>query len=133
MPGAGGQFAAGGVIGFISGLVGAGGAFISVPFMVWCNVALREAVGTSAALGFPIALTNTLGYVIAGRHLAPVVPGAMGYIYVPALVIVAAASVTLAPVGARVTHGIDVARLKRVFALLLCSLAGYMLYKSAPL
>ena len=66
MPGAGGQFAAGGVIGFISGLVGAGGAFISVPFMVWCNVALREAVGTSAALGFPIALTNTLGYVIAG-------------------------------------------------------------------
>ena len=131
MPGAGGLFAAGGVIGFLSGLLGAGGAFISVPFMVWCNVTLREAVGTSAALGFPIALASTLGYVIAGWHLAPALPGAHGYIYLPALLIVAAASVTLAPWGARVAHGMDVSRLKGVFALLLCSLAGYMLYKSA--
>jgi hypothetical protein len=54
MPGTGGQLAAGGVIGFLSGLVGAGGGFISVPFMTWCNVAIHNAVATSAALGFPI-------------------------------------------------------------------------------
>lgn len=130
MPGTTGQLAAGGVIGFLSGLLGAGGAFISVPFMVWCNVTLREAVGTSAALGFPIALANTVGYVIAGWNVAPALPGANGYIYVPALMIVAAASVMLAPLGARVAHRSDVVKLKRAFAFLLCSLAGYMLYKS---
>ena len=66
MPGTGGQLAAGGVIGFISGLVGAGGGFVSVPFMTWCNVAIHNAVATSAALGFPIAVANVVGYVISG-------------------------------------------------------------------
>ena len=63
MPGTAGQFAAGGFIGFLSGLVGAGGGFISVPFMTWCNVAIHSAVATSAALGFPIAVANVVGYI----------------------------------------------------------------------
>src|SRR5687767_8584863 len=66
LPGPAGRFAAGGVIGFVSGLVGAGGGFVSVPFMTWCNVTMHNAVATSAALGFPIALANTVGYVIGG-------------------------------------------------------------------
>ena len=65
MPGRAGQFGAGAGIGLLSGLVGAGGGFISVPFMTWCNVAIHNAVATSAALGFPIALANTVGYLIA--------------------------------------------------------------------
>jgi uncharacterized protein len=130
MPGVGGQLAAGGVIGFLSGLLGAGGAFISVPFMVWCNVPIRAAVGTSAALGFPIAMANTLGYIIAGWQLPPALPGAMGYLYLPALLVVACASVSVAPLGARVAHGSDVARLKRAFAVLLCLLAAYMFYQA---
>ncbi|MFO1233235.1 MAG: sulfite exporter TauE/SafE family protein, partial [Paenacidovorax caeni] len=48
MPGTAGQLAAGGTIGFLSGMVGAGGGFISVPFMVWCNVPIHQAVATSA-------------------------------------------------------------------------------------
>ena len=130
MPGALGQTAVGAAIGFLSGLVGAGGAFMSVPFMVWCNVPIRQAVGTSAALGFPIALANTVGYLIGGRHLEPALPGAFGYLYVPAIAIISLASMSLAPVGAGVAHRADVKRLKRVFALLLFGLAGYMAYKS---
>ncbi len=126
MPGPLGQTAVGGLIGLVSGLVGAGGAFLSVPFMTWCNVPIRQAVGTSAALGFPIALANTVGYLVAGRALAPALPGAFGYLYLPALVVVAAASTTLAPLGARVAHRTDVAKLKRVFSLLLFGLAAYM-------
>jgi uncharacterized protein len=68
--GTAGQLGAGGVIGFLSGLVGAGGGFVSVPFMTWCNVAIHNAVATSAALGFPIALANALGYVVAGQGVA---------------------------------------------------------------
>ncbi len=127
MPGWPGQTAVGAGIGFVSGLLGAGGAFLSVPFMVWCNVPIRHAVGTSAALGFPIALAATTGYVIGGWQLPPALPGAFGYLYLPALVVVATASVTMAPLGARVAQRIETRVLRRLFALLLLGLAGYML------
>lgn len=127
MPGWLGQTAAGGGIGFLSGLLGAGGAFVSVPFMTWCNVPIRQAVGTSAALGFPIAVASTAGYVIGGWQLPAALPGALGYLYLPALLLIASASVLMAPLGARAAHGMDVAKLKRLFALLLLGLAGYML------
>jgi uncharacterized membrane protein YfcA len=129
MPGRLGQGAAGAAIGFLSGLVGAGGAFISVPFMTWCNVPIHNAVATSAALGFPIALASTVGYVIGGWSLPQALPGAFGYLYLPALLVIASSSVLTAPLGARIAHGMDVGRLKRVFAVMLYLLAAYMLYK----
>ncbi len=130
MPGAAGSLGAGGAIGFISGLVGAGGGFISVPFMAWCNVAMHQAVATSAALGFPIALANTVGYLIGGRSVTSGLPGAVGYLWLPALVVIACASVLTAPLGARTAHAMNVAQLKRVFALVLYGLAAYMLTKA---
>ncbi|NML14637.1 sulfite exporter TauE/SafE family protein [Azohydromonas caseinilytica] len=129
MPGRLGQAAAGSGIGFLSGLVGAGGGFVSVPFMTRCNVPIHQAVATSAALGFPIALANTAGYLIGGIGLTPALPGAVGYLYLPALGVIAAASVMLAPLGARTAHALDVRQLKRAFAVLLYLLAAYMLYK----
>jgi uncharacterized protein len=129
MPGAAGQCGAGAGIGLLSGLVGAGGGFISVPFMVWCNVPVHVAVATSAALGFPIALANTLGYVMGGWGLDSGLAGSFGYLYLPALALIAAASVTMAPLGARAAHAMNVAQLKKAFATLLFALAAYMLYK----
>jgi uncharacterized protein len=130
MPGFAGQTVVGSAIGLLSGLLGAGGAFMSVPFMTWCNVPIRQAVGTSAALGFPIALASVVGYLVSGWRLPPALPGAFGWLYLPAVVVISAASVTLAPLGARVAHRSDTTRLKRLFALLLLGLASWMLYTS---
>jgi uncharacterized protein len=129
MPGLPGQTALGGSIGLLSGLLGAGGAFIVAPFMTWCNVPMHQVVATSAALGFPVALASTAGYLISGWGLPSALPGAFGYLYLPALLIVSLASVCMAPLGARAAHATDVARLKRYFALVLFCLAGYMLYR----
>jgi uncharacterized membrane protein YfcA len=129
MPGPLGATAAGGVIGLVAGLVGAGGAFISVPFMAWCNVAIHQAVATSAALGFPIALANTTGYVIAGWGLSSPLAGTLGYLSIPALAVLALASVVMAPLGARAAHRLDTRRLKKVFAVLLYGLAVSMLWR----
>ena len=129
MPGAVGQSVAGAGIGLLSGLVGAGGGFVSVPFMTWCNVPMHRAVATSAALGFPIAVASTVGYIIGSWRLPSPLPGSFGYLYLPALVIIAVASVSLAPVGARAAHALNVKQLKRVFAVLLFALAAYMLYR----
>ncbi|MDF1615829.1 sulfite exporter TauE/SafE family protein, partial [Desulfurivibrio dismutans] len=71
LPGAAGMLGAGGVIGVFSSLVGIGGGTLSVPFMVWCNVGLHKAIGTSAAIGFPIAVAGTLGYLLNGLRAAP--------------------------------------------------------------
>ena len=129
IPGPLGQGAAGAGIGFLSGLVGAGGAFVSVPFMAWCNVAIHTAVATSAALGFPIALAGTIGYIYAGWNLQGAPDGSFGYLYLPALALIAVTSVILAPYGARAAHKLNVKQLKRAFACLLFVLAAYMASK----
>ena len=129
MPGTGGQLAAGGFIGFLSGLVGAGGGFISVPFMTWCNVPIHNAVATSAALGFPIAVANVLGYVVSGQSVQNLPADSFGYIWLPALLVIAVCSFATAPLGARAAHGIPIGKLKRIFASILYILAAYMLYK----
>lgn len=129
MPGTAGQLGAGGFIGFLSGLVGAGGGFISVPFMTWCNVSMHSAVATSAALGFPIALANVVGYVISGQTVQNLPPSSFGYIWLPALVVVATSSFLMAPLGAKAAHTLPISKLKRIFASLLYVLAAYMLFK----
>ncbi len=130
LPGAAALAAVGGGIGTLASLVGAGGAFISVPFMVWCNVPIQQAVGTSAALGFPVALAATAAYVIGGWSLPPALPGTVGYLYLPALAAVALASVLAAPWGARVAHTMDTRLYRRLFALVLYGVAVYMAWRA---
>src|SRR5690625_8015 len=125
------MFGSGAGIGFISGLLGAGGGFLSVPFMARGNVPVHNAVATSAALGFFIAVANSVGYIYSGFKVVSNQPGMLGYIYWPALLVVSAASVMTAPAGARCAHRLPVGTLRRVFACLLFALAAYMLYKAA--
>jgi uncharacterized membrane protein YfcA len=129
LPGTPGMLAAGSVIGMVSALVGAGGAFISVPFMQWCNVKIHNAVATSAALGFPVAIAGTVSYVLAGSQLHDMPRGTLGYVYLPALFVISIASMSTAPLGARTAHRMDIQPLKRSFAVVLYCLAGYFLLR----
>jgi uncharacterized protein len=129
MPGTAVQVGAGTVIGFLSGLVGAGGGFVSVPFMVAHNVSIVNAVATSAALGFPIALSNTLGYIVGGSHIEGLPAASLGYVWLPGLAVIACCSVLTAPLGAKMAHRLPVAQLKRIFAIILYALGAYMLSK----
>jgi uncharacterized membrane protein YfcA len=129
MPGPAATFGVGTAIGGLSALVGAGGAFMSVPFMLWCNIRIHDAVGTSAALGFPIAVAGTLGYIWAGHGLPQMPPGSIGYLYLPGLVIISAASMLMAPLGARTAHRMDITPLRKLFAIVLYCLAAYFLLR----
>jgi len=130
LPSRAGMFGAGGVIGAVAGLVGAGGGFLSVPFMTWCNVRIHNAVATSAALGFPIALSGTISNIYFGWNEPGLPEYSLGFIYLPALVLIAMASVTLAPVGARAAHKLPVRTLQKIFAVILYLLAGYMFWRA---
>jgi len=127
LPGAAGLFGVGAAIGGLSSVLAAGGAFLSIPFLAWCNVPLKRAIGTAAANGFPIAVAGTAGYVLNGMRADGLPEGSVGYVYVPALALIVAASMPLAPLGARLAHRLPVRRLRSVFALMLLALALRML------
>jgi uncharacterized protein len=129
LPGPVGMLGMGSLIGGLSSMVGAGGAFVSVPFMTACNIVIHQAVATSAALGFPIALAGAAGYVWAGWNLPGMPPGALGYLYLPGLLAIALGSILTAPLGARTAHGMDIVPLKRLFAVFLYGMAVYFVLR----
>ena len=128
LPGAGGMFGVGSVIGVVSALVGIGGGSLSVPFMIWSNVPAHRAVGTSAAIGFPIAVAGALGYVVNNLHTAGLPEWSLGGVYLPALLFIVCGSVLTAPFGARLAHALPVDKLKRIFAVFLYIVATRMVW-----
>jgi len=107
--------------------VSAGGAFLSMPFMVFCGVPMIVAIGTGAAIGVPLAVAGSIGYIIAGWNVPGLPPYSIGFIYLPALAAMVCASVITAPYGARLAHRLPVSSLRRGFALLLFLIATKML------
>lgn len=128
LPGSAGMFAVGGGIGAISALVAIGGGSLSVPFMTWCNVKMHEAIGTSAAIGLPIAVAGTAGYLVGGFGAAGLPAGSFGYIHLPALAACVAMSMLTAPVGAKAAHRLPVATLKKIFAGVILLLLAKMVH-----
>lgn len=127
LPGRFGTAAAGAVIGSVSAMVGIGGGTLTVPYLVWNNVVVRQAVATSAACGLPIALAGAIGFSVAGWGEPRLPPWATGYVYWPAAAGIVAASVLFAPLGARIAHSLPPARLRQIFALFLALLGIRML------
>lgn len=114
-------------IGGISALVAIGGGTMTVPFLLWCNVRLQNAIATSAAAGLPIAITGAVGYAIhATSDLGNI---ALGYVVWPAVLSLAAGSVITAPLGARLAHKLPTEKLKKYFAVFLLFLSVQMLVK----
>lgn len=126
-PGAAGMFAAGTVIGGLSSLVAIGGTVMSVPFMIYCNVPIIQAGGTAAAIGFPIAVGGTIGYLYTGWNASGLPAWSFGFVYLPALAGITIASVLTAPLGAWLAHRVPGKTLKRIFAGLLFLVAARMM------
>ena len=114
--------AAGGGIGVLSALVGIGGGSMTVPLLVWCGVRPVRAVGTSSACGVAIGLAAAVGYALHAPSGALPAHG-IGYVYLPAAIGVALASVLAAPWGTRLAHRLSGNALRKVFALFLLLVA----------
>ncbi len=107
---------AGGGIGGLSAIVGIGGGSMTVPLLVWRGVRPVRAVGTSSACGVFIGIASALGYALHAPEGA-LPANAIGYVYLPAAIGVALASILTAPLGARLAHAISGPALRRVFAI----------------
>jgi uncharacterized membrane protein YfcA len=130
LPAATGLGLAGGVIGAVSAVVGIGGGTLTVPFLLWSSVGMRQAVATSAACGLPIALAGATGFMLAGWRHPGLPQWSTGYVYWPAFAGIVTASMLFAPLGARLAHRLPTSVLKKVFAVFLLLLGVRMLWLS---
>ncbi len=126
LPGWIGMSAAGFAISAVSAFAAIGGAFMTITFLVYCNVGLLQAIGTAAAVGFPIAVAGSIGFIAAGLSQAGLPQYSLGHVYLPALLGVTVASVLTAPLGAAAAHRMPAKWLRRTFAVLVFVLATKM-------
>ncbi len=118
-PATAGMIFSGSGIGFLSTLLGIGGGTLTVPFLLLCNVNIRNAVAISAACGFPIAIAGTSALIITGLDNPDLPAHSIGYLYWPAALIIITMTVFSAPLGAKLAHFLPVKILKRIFSVVL--------------
>ncbi len=126
-----GLIVAGAGIGSVSALAAVGGGFLTVAYLGYKNIDIKKAIGTSAAVGFPIAIAGTVGYMISGWSKTLSDSYTFGYIYVPAFLAISIASFIAAPYGARCSHSLPDAYLKKIFAVISLVLSIKMLVSFA--
>jgi uncharacterized protein len=114
------------LIGVVCGLVSAGGAFLTVPWMLYCGVPMVTAIGTAASIAVPVVFVGTVGYIVSGWSATDLPAHSVGFVFLPALAVLVLASSPMAFIGAHFAHRLPVKVLKRIFALLLYALATRM-------
>lgn len=130
LPGRPALLGVGSVIGFASALFGIGGGSLTVPFLSYCGVRMQKAVATSAACGVPIALFGAIGNIAGGWNHADLPAYSSGFVYWPALLGIALASMPAARLGAHLAHRLPAQKLKRLFALFVVTVGAYLIVKT---
>ena len=129
LPGRPGLAATSIVVGVVSALMGIGGGAMHVPFLSYCGVPVKRAIATAAAVGLPLSVSATAGYVAGGLDETGLPAGSIGYVNLPVFGGVVAASLLFAPLGATLAHRLPDLLLRRLFAVFLFILASRMAYK----
>ena len=116
------------IIGIVSAIVGIGGGTLTVPFLHWHNIAIRNAVATSAACGLPIAAFGTASYIYTGWSINNLPEQTLGYVYLPAFALIIVTSFLFAPVGAKLAHRLPENTLKKGFAVFMMLIGLKMIF-----
>jgi len=112
-------------IGSMSALISIGGGSMTVPYLIWHNINIKKAIGTSAAIGLPLSIAGTFGYIINGWDNTQ--DYSLGFVYLPAVLLISLTSFIIAPYGAKCAHKLPVPLLKKIFSVLLILLSIKML------
>lgn len=117
-------------IGFTSALMGIGGGTLSVPVMSMLSVPVHRAVATASVFGLAIAVPAVAGFIWAGLGVEGRPPGSLGFVNLPAAIVLFSMSVLTAPYGAKLAHILEPRKLKLAFAVFLAISAARMLWKA---
>jgi uncharacterized membrane protein YfcA len=122
LPGRAALAVTGALVGVSSSFFGSGAAAVGVPFLTWCSMTMHRAIGTVAALGFPLAVAGATGYAISGLGIENMPRWSLGFVYLPAFAGIAVTSILSAPHGARLAHRLKGPTLRRIFAVFLIAI-----------
>ncbi len=117
------------VLGFMSVLMGIGGGSFGVPLMSLFGVPIHRAVATAAGFGLVIAVPSVIGFLFGNPDAENLPPFTVGYVNVPAFLLIICMTLITAPLGVKIAHAMDPKPLKRVFAFFLMLVALNMLRK----
>lgn len=118
------------VIGYVSALMGIGGGSLSVPTLNAFGHSMHKAVGTSAAFGLLLAIPGAIGFVVSGWAVADRAPLSLGYVNIPALLLIGVVASFTAPLGAALAHKTQQHVLKRIFAVYLLFIGSRMIFQA---
>ena len=117
------------VVGFISSLMGIGGAIMNVPILKFVGYTINKAIGTAASIGFLISIFGTIGFLCTGLIMQKNIPLSTGFINIPAFLIFIPITIIMAKVGATTVHKIKREIIAKLFGFFLIVIASRFLYE----
>ena len=116
------------IVGFVSSLMGIGGAIMNVPILKFVGYTINKAIGSAASIGFFISVFGCLGFLITGILIKINMPFSVGFINVPAFLIFIPITILMARVGAITVHKMKREIITRLFGFFLIIIASRFLY-----
>ena len=117
------------IVGFISSLMGIGGAIMNVPILKFVGFSINKAIGSAASIGFLISVFGSLGFLISGILIKTDIPLSIGFINIPAFLVFIPITIIMAKVGATAVHKIKREIIAKLFGLFLIIIASRFLYE----
>ena len=130
LPGAGFLLGLGAAMGAVSAALGIGGGVMLIPLLNRAGMPLRRAIGTATVVALPLALVAALRFAFGAPAGAPLPAGAFGYVYLPALLAIGAASAFTARYGAKCVNILPVALLRRLFGALMFVMSARLFWQT---
>ena len=115
--------------GFLSAPMGIGGGIINTPILKMFGYSINTAIGSSAAIGFLIALIGAIGFIITGSYLNIEAPLSIGFVNIPAFLIFVPITMFMAKVGAKTVHKVDRKLVGKLFGMFLLFVSCRLFYE----
>jgi len=116
------------IVGFVSSLMGIGGAVMNVPILKFVGYTINKAIGSAASIGFLISVFGCIGFLSSGMLLKTNLPLSAGFINIPAFLIFIPITTMMAKVGATAVHKIKRENIAKLFGFFLIIIASRFLY-----
>ena len=123
------RFVLGSIVGFISAIMGIGGAIMNVPILKFFGYSINKAIGSAAAIGFLISLFGATGFLISGKFLNSDLPLSIGFLNIPAFLIFIPITTFMARIGAKTVHRIDKQKISKFFGIFLLAISLKFFYE----
>ncbi|CAK7020598.1 MAG: hypothetical protein DELT_02407 [Desulfovibrio sp.] len=130
MPGIPGKIMIGLFIGLLSGLLGIGGAAITMPILLICGVPVLSVIAAAGAFGFPVAVAGCIGFALTAWGYPTLPPYSLGFIYLPALAGLVPSSMLTAPLGVKLSHSLSPKTVRRGVGVFMLFMAFQLITKS---